>query len=93
MTTNPNSVNSLQHNFETLFQKMDHMETSISNLQVSQVQNQPGFKSSNIYLAKETDLISSYGPTDQELNGKENFAQVEESESYDSWKKEPESPG
>lgn len=52
MTTNPNTVNSLQHNFETLFQKMDHMETSISNLQVWQVQNQPGFKSSEIYLGK-----------------------------------------
>ena len=53
MTTNPNTGNSLQRNLETLFQKMDNMETSNRDLEVRQIQHQLGSKSSRSYLTKD----------------------------------------
>ena len=53
MTTNPNTGNSLQRNLETLFQKMNKMETSNRDLEVRQIQQQLRSKSNRSYLAKD----------------------------------------
>ena len=51
-------------------QRITQMESSITNLQATQVQNRSGSPPSGIYNTKEHNHISLHGSADQELNGK-----------------------
>lgn len=74
-------------------QRITQMESSITNLQATQVQNRSGSPPSGIYNTKEHNHISLHGSADQELNGKWAIPSVEESESCDVEKNQLPEPG
>lgn len=74
-------------------QRITQVESSITNLQATQVQNRSGCPPSGIYHTKERNRISLHASADQKLNGEWAIPSVEENESCDVEKNQPPEPG